>query len=106
MISKICLITDQLVSLIASTNLLQDSLQIELHKHWTRTENQPHEQTGFRRGYSTRDHLHTVNQIIEKADEYKTPLVMEFVDYRKTFDSVETAAVRSTLQNQGVQQCM
>jgi hypothetical protein len=33
-------------------------------------QNQPPEQAGFRAKYSTVDHLHTINQIIEKSQEY------------------------------------
>ena len=67
-------------------------------------ENQPREQAGFRRGYSTIDHLQTVNQIIEKTNEYKIPLVVALVDYTKAFDSVETEEVMSALEEQGVDQ--
>ncbi|XP_069987686.1 uncharacterized protein [Penaeus vannamei] len=52
-------------------------------------ENQPRGQAGFRKGYSTIYHLHSVNQLIEKSDEYKIPLAMAFVDYQKAFDSVD-----------------
>ena len=70
----------------------------------TRTldENQPREQAGFRRGFSTIDHLHAVNQLIEKCAEYKIPLVVGLVDYNKAFDSVEIPDVIEALQEQGV----
>ena len=70
----------------------------------TRTldENQPREQAGFRRGFSTIDHLHAVNQLIEKCAEYKIPLVVGLVDYNKAFDSVEITDVIEALQEQGV----
>ena len=70
----------------------------------TRTldENQPREQAGFRRGFSTIDHLHAVNQLIEKCAEYKMPLVVGLVDYNKAFDLVEIPDVIEALQEQGV----
>ena len=40
-------------------------------------ENQPPEQAGFRKGYSTIDHLHTLKQVIETTLEYNVPLVQE-----------------------------
>ncbi|XP_066952475.1 sodium channel and clathrin linker 1-like [Macrobrachium rosenbergii] len=61
-------------------------------------ENQPREQAGFRRGYSTIDHLQTVNQIIEKTNKYKIPQVAALVDYTKAFDSVKTEEVMSVLE--------
>ena len=42
------------------TRLLQKKMERALD------ENQPREQAGFRKGYSTTDHLQSVNQIIEK----------------------------------------
>ncbi|KAK6751297.1 hypothetical protein RB195_002965 [Necator americanus] len=48
-------------------------------------EGQPCEQAGFRKGFSTIDHIHTVSKLIEKA-----------------FDSVETEAVMEALHNQCV----
>ena len=70
----------------------------------TRTldENQPREQAGFKRGFSTIDHLHAVNQLIEKCAEYKIPLVVGLVDYNKAFDSVKIPDVIEALQEQGV----
>ncbi|MBF2463452.1 reverse transcriptase family protein [Listeria welshimeri] len=61
-------------------------------------EYQPPEQAGFRKGYSTIDHIHTVRQIIQKTEEYNQPLCMAFVDYEKAFDSIETWAVLESLQ--------
>ena len=71
----------------------------------TRTldENQPREQAGFRKGFSTVDHLHAVNQLIEKCVEYKIPLVAAFVDYNKAFDSVEISDVLEALHEQGIE---
>ena len=65
-------------------------------------ENQPREQAGFRSGYSTMDHLHTINQLIEKTSEFNKSLCLAFVDYEKAFDSVETMAIINSLQEQGI----
>ena len=59
---------------------------------------QPSEQAGFRKGYSTIDHIHTLRQVIQKTEEYNLPLCLAFVDYEKAFDSVETWAVLESLQ--------
>ncbi|MBF2449421.1 reverse transcriptase family protein [Listeria seeligeri] len=61
-------------------------------------EYQPPEQAGFRKGYSTVDHIHTVRQIIQKTEEYNQPLSMAFVDYEKAFNFIETWAVLESLQ--------
>nr|XP_027217367.1 uncharacterized protein LOC113809892 [Penaeus vannamei] len=55
----------------------------------TLDENQPREQAGFRKGYSTLDHL-----------------AMAFVDYQKAFDSVDIHKVHESIKNQdkGVRQ--
>ena len=60
---------------------------------------QPVEQAGFRKQYSTIDHLHTVRTLIEKCTEYNVPLHLAFVDFQKAFDSVETWAVIESLEN-------
>lgn len=59
---------------------------------------QPPEQAGFRSGYGTIDHIHTVRQIIQKTEEYNQPLCLAFVDYEKAFDSVEIWSVLESLQ--------
>lgn len=65
-------------------------------------DNQPREQAGFRKNFSTVDHIHTLCQLKEKCQEYNIPLCLAFVDYEKAFDSVETNAVLKALMEQGV----
>ena len=60
------------------------------------------EQAGFREGYSTLDHIHAVRQLLEKSKEYRAPLCLAFVDYRKAFDSVETNAYLNALHEAGI----
>lgn len=62
-------------------------------------ENQPIEQAGFRKDFSTIDHLQTINQILEKHKEYNMPLYMCFVDYKKAFDSLEHPYIFSHLNS-------
>ena len=64
--------------------------------------NQPKDQAGFRTGFSTIDHIHTINQVIEKCAEYNQPLYIAFIDYENAFDSAETSAVMQALRNQGI----
>ncbi|KAK6763264.1 hypothetical protein RB195_023828 [Necator americanus] len=65
-------------------------------------EGQPCEQAGFRKGFSTIDHIHIVSKLIEVSREYKMPLCLTFIDLKKAFDSVEMEAVVEALDNQGV----
>lgn len=60
------------------------------------------EQAGFRRSFSTIDHVFVINELIEKTTEYNLPLFMVFIDYEKAFDSVEIAAVWQALKRQNV----
>ena len=66
-------------------------------------ENQPREQAGFRSKYSTTDHIHAINQLKEKCREYNIPLCVAFVDYEKVFDSVQSHAILTSLQKQGIE---
>ena len=61
------------------------------------------EQAGFRSKYSTTDHIHAINQLKEKCREYNIPLCVAFVDYEKAFDSVQTQAILTSLQEQGIE---
>lgn len=64
--------------------------------------NQPVEQAGFRTGFSTVDHLQTINQLIEKSQEFNHKLYIALIDYNKAFDSVEQNCVLQALMHQGV----
>ena len=65
-------------------------------------ENQPREQAGFRKNYSTTDHLQALNQTIEKSNEYNLPLYIGFIDYKKAFDTVEHFAIFEALRKTNV----
>ncbi|VDL69849.1 unnamed protein product [Nippostrongylus brasiliensis] len=69
----------------------------------TPEEAQPIEQAGFRKVYSTLDHILTCCRLIEVAQEYHKPLVLTFVDYKKAFVSVKPAKVWEALEEQGVE---
>lgn len=60
---------------------------------------QSKEQAGFRKGFSTADHLLTMKILIEKANEYHIPMFIALVDFEKAFDCVEHWAVINALQN-------
>ena len=44
-----------------------------------------------------------MNQLKEKCREYNIPLCVAFVDYEKAFDSVQTKAILTSLQEQGIE---
>ncbi|KAE9417688.1 hypothetical protein Angca_004282, partial [Angiostrongylus cantonensis] len=49
----------------------------------TLDEGQPCEQAGFRKGFSTMDHIHTITRLIEVTREYKRPLCLTFIDLKR-----------------------
>ena len=50
----------------------------------------PEVQAGFRKGRGTRDQIANICWIFEKAREFQKNIYFCFIDYAKTFDSVET----------------
>ena len=66
--------------------VLMDRLSSTLHEH------QPSEQAMYKRGFSTKDHLRVVIQVLEKTSENNIPLCMAFVDYENAFDSIQHRA--------------
>lgn len=55
-------------------------------------------QAGFRKGYSTTDHLTTLNQLIEKSKEFQQEVFIAFIDYEKAFDCVEISKLLEALE--------
>jgi len=47
------------------------------------------EQAGFRNGRSCADQIATLRIIIEQSIEFQTSLYLNFVDFEKTFDSID-----------------
>lgn len=64
---------------------------------------QPVEQAGFRKGYSTIDHIHSLELIIEKYQEKTKPLYIAYIDYQKAFDTISHDSVWETLIKQEVE---
>lgn len=64
---------------------------------------QPIGQAGFRKGFSTVDHMHTIGLIIEKYQEQRRPLYIAFIDYQKAFDTVTHSSIWKSLEQQGVE---
>lgn len=65
-------------------------------------ENQPREQAGFRKNFSTIDHISVIKQIVEKCHEYGRQYYVAFVDYNKAFDSLKHNKIWESLKEQGV----
>ena len=78
------------------TKIVQNRLKKELDAQ------QPREQAGFREGFSTTDHLHAINQLIEKSNEYQLDLCIGFIDYEKAFDSIEHLNLFQALREIGI----
>ncbi|XP_069985548.1 uncharacterized protein [Penaeus vannamei] len=80
-------------------DLLKDAGE-ELYTRLTKPldENQPR-LFRFRSGCSTLDHLHTINQLIEKSNEFNKPICLAFVDYEKAFDSVEQEGILNSIHD-------
>ncbi|KAI8434265.1 hypothetical protein MSG28_012359 [Choristoneura fumiferana] len=64
---------------------------------------QPIEQAGFRRGYSTVDHIHSVELLLEKYQEFQRPLYVAFIDYQKAFDTILHSSIWEAMKTQNVE---
>ena len=65
---------------------------------------QSRDQCGFRRNRTTVEHLFTIAIIQETAEEWKYPLWVAAVDFKKAFDTVTHQALWQALRSQGVPQ--
>ncbi|KAK6762309.1 hypothetical protein RB195_023139 [Necator americanus] len=54
------------------------------------------EQTGFRKGFSTIDHIHTISKLIEVSQEHKMTFCLTFIDL-KAFDSWKAWTTKASL---------
>ena len=59
-------------------------------------------QCGFREGRGTIDQIWVARQVVERAAEHRTPLMMCFVDLTKAYDSVDRSALMAVLKSYGV----
>lgn len=59
-------------------------------------------QAGFRRGFSTLDHILTLRAIIEEGRSHGRRIYCNFVDFRKAFDIVPRERLMRKLQEMGV----
>ncbi len=63
---------------------------------------QPKEQAGFRQGFSTIDHIFTMNQILEETKEYNMECNLVFIDMNKAFDSIYHKSTWTVIKNHNV----
>lgn len=60
------------------------------------------EQAGFRKGRGCMDQIFALRNIIEQCLEWNTPLYINFVDFRKAFDSVHRNTLWKILHSYGI----
>ena len=60
------------------------------------------EQAGFRKGRGCIDQIFTLRNIIEQSIEWKAPLFLNFIDFKKAFDSVHRDSLWRILRSYGV----
>ena len=59
-------------------------------------------QAGFRRNYSTVDHIFTLFALIQKQLSYHRKLYVAFIDFRKAFDSVDRSKLWVVIKKYGI----
>ena len=62
----------------------------------------PDVQAGFRKSRGTRDQIANICWIIEKAREFQKNIYLCFIDYAKTFDSVDHNKLWKILKEMGI----
>jgi len=73
-------------------NRLQDAVDCTLRD----------EQAGFRRGHSSTEQIFVLRNIIEQSLEHQQDLIINFIDYKKAFDSVHRPSLWKILKHYGI----
>ena len=60
------------------------------------------QQTGFCRGRSCTDQIATLHIILEQLCQRSSPLYVNFIDYKKAFDSLDRQSLWKLLRHEGV----
>ncbi|XP_061879946.1 craniofacial development protein 2-like [Entelurus aequoreus] len=60
------------------------------------------EQAGFRKGRSCAEQIFTLRNIIEQCQELQTPLIINYIDFKKAFDSIHRESLWQILQLYGI----
>ena len=60
------------------------------------------EQAGFRKNRSTTDQIATLRIIVEQSIEWKSSLIVNFIDYEKAFDSLDRKTLWKIMRHYGI----
>ena len=60
------------------------------------------EQAGFRKNRATTDQIATLRIIMEQSLEWNSPLIVNFIDYEKAFDSVDRTTMWKIMRHYGI----
>ena len=60
------------------------------------------EQAGFRPGRSCIDQIFALRNILEQSNEWQSPLIINFIDFQKAFDSVDRKALWRIIELYGI----
>jgi hypothetical protein len=60
------------------------------------------EQAGLRKGKGCTDQIFALKNIIEQCIEWKSPLYINFIDFKKAFDSIHRETLWTILRSYGV----
>ena len=62
------------------------------------------EQAGFRKNRSCTDQIAALRIIIEQSHEWNSPLIINFIDYEKAFDSIDRTTLWKIMRHYGIPQ--
>ena len=93
------------VALISHTGkAMLKILQVRLQQYMNH--DFPDFQAGFRKGRDTRDEIANIFWIFRKAREFQKNIYFYFIDYTKSFDSVDHNKLWKILQEMGIPDCL